>query len=934
MSAAGTDSPPPGHTASHDLLRQQVVLVGTFAAMAVLAMLLPLQDVHIPHQHYLPIHTLLEFAAILAAFLVFATVWHAPAKEISGSLLLIAMALHGAGWLDMLHALSFKGMPDLLTPASVEKAIVFWLVARLIVAIALLTVSFYPRLPSPGTRGKSLMLTALLSLNLLVSWAVLTHESDLPDTYVEGVGLTPFKIGFEWLITGMLGFAAWRYHRQARLSDDAFYPLIFGAAGVAALGELFLTRYTVVSDALNLLGHLYKFVSYTLIYRAMFVISVRRPYLKLAEQTQRLLKAADTLRTQSLALESTVAPVVVSDLDGKVTWLNRAAQALTQQLFPECADSLTLFGPPLTANPERAKDIEDTVRAGGVWRGLVQIRHRDGPALIMNRTVTPLRNADGVVEGYVAVSENVTERIAAQSRHKRVLDTALDGFWIADVQGHLLEVNAAYACMSGYSVAELLRMRIDELEAHEQPADVLAHMDRILRLGHDKFETRHRHKLGHVFAVEASVTYDPESRHVFVFLRDLTERERSAAAQHDLERQLQQSQKIQALGQLTGGIAHDFNNILAAILGYSNLALTRLVPDKQSKLAHYLREVITASERARDLIAKMLTFARTQPSASVGLTSPADGVREVVAMVRPSIPSSIQIGVHIEDASPIRMDPGELNQVLVNLLINARDAIEGQGLIDIRLHRVDVHGEICAASQQRVTGPYLALEVSDSGCGIAPEHMPRLFDPFFTTKDVGKGTGLGLSMVQGILRRSGGHVLVRSEPGQGSRFQLLFPLASPADEAPADTDDDGEAPRGTGQHIWVLDDEPAVAHYLGELFEDAGYRVRIFLEPRSALAAFEAAPDSLDLLVTDQTMPGMSGMALAQALHGQRADLPILLCTGHSEAIDVATLAPHGVRQLFGKPVQAHALLTAMAHLLQRQETGGGVRTNAPSRTD
>ena len=318
---------------------------------------------------------------------------------------------------------------------------------------------------------------------------------------------------------------------------------------------------------------------------------------------------------------------------------------------------------------------------------------------------------------------------------------------------------------------------------------------------------------------------------------------------------------------------------------------------------------------------------------SLDLNAKMAGITE---LLRHSLDPSIRIELALAAQScPCEIDPAQLENALLNVAINARDAIEGQGLIDIHLHRVDVGGEICAASQQRVTGSYLALEVSDSGCGIAPEHMSRLFDPFFTTKDVGKGTGLGLSMVQGILRRSGGHVLVRSEPGKGSRFQLLFPLADTKQAPAASPDDQGdEAPKGTGQLVWVLDDEPAVAHYLGELFEDAGYRVRIFHEPRSVLAAFEAAPDSLDLLVTDQTMPGMSGLALAQTLHGQRADLPILLCTGHSEAIDVATLAPHGVRQLFGKPVQAKALLTAMAHILHWQAADHSVRTNAPSRTD
>lgn len=257
-------------------------------------------------------------------------------------------------------------------------------------------------------------------------------------------------------------------------------------------------------------------------------------------------------------------------------------------------------------------------------------------------------------------------------------------------------------------------------------------------------------------------------------IRSRQQFEQSQKSKSELERQLQQSQKVQALGQLTGGIAHDFNNILAAILGYTNLALERHVEDRQSKLGRYLGEIIGASERARDLVRRMLIFARTAPGGQTELIDAADAIDETCSMLSHSIPSSIELRKRLEEPAPVRMDAGELNQVLVNLIINARDAIAGQGVIEIVLHRVEISKQLCALSQQRFSGRFVALEVRDTGSGILPQHMQRLFDPFFTTKDVGKGTGLGLSMVHGIMSRAGGHVIVKSTPGKGSCFQLLF----------------------------------------------------------------------------------------------------------------------------------------------------------------
>lgn len=909
--------PPPTQSRTAALLRQQVWLVAIAAVLAGVIMLLPLHEVHLPHQHYLPLHTGLEFVSIAAAFLVFATVWHTRSRDHSSVLVVIATALFAAGWLDFFHALSYKGMPELVSPSSVEKAIAFWLAARLIVAVTLLAVSLLPRLPRPSKRLRLAVLAAFTALNLLVIWAVLWHEALVPRTYIEGEGLTPFKRWVEWLITAMLAAAAWRFYRQARHSDDDFLPLIFGAAALGALSELFLAQYEVVSDVLNLMGHLYKFVCYTLIYRAMFVVNVRRPYQQLAAQTATLRQANETLRNQSLALASITSPVLVTDLDGHVSWRNRASTELTGDLPPE--QPLSLFAAPLAPDAAQAEDMRQTLQAGRIWRGLVQSRDKHGKAVVLNRTATPLRNEGGDIIGYVSVAENITGQSRAELRQQRVLETAIDGFWIADEEGRLLEVNDAYVRMTGFPASELIGRHLTQLEVVENPEVTRQRLARIREIGREQFMTRIRHQDGHTLAVEISAAWDAQSRCFYVFTRDRTEREQSDAVQQDLERQLQQSQKVQALGQLTGGIAHDFNNILAAILGYSNLALNRFVPDKQGKLASYLREVIMASERARDLIAKMLSFTRIQPSTGTGVISPAVVIEEVVAMLRPSLPASIELRVRIDAQQGVRMDPGELNQVLVNLVINARDAIDDQGVIDINLHPVVMDGQICAISRQRLSGRYLALDVSDSGSGIAPEHLPRVFDPFFTTKDVGKGTGLGLSVVHGILRRSAAHVVVDSTPGSGSLFRLLFPIASPSPQASSQPAETPLIPAGNGQQIWVVDDEPAVARYLGELLVDWGYRTRIFNNPAEALAALEAAPDQIDLLITDQTMPGMNGMQLALLARHFKPELPVMLCTGFTGDIQIDQAHQQGIRHVFGKPIPVQELVQALADELGPQ---------------
>ncbi|MGZ4969625.1 MAG: MASE3 domain-containing protein [Methylobacter sp.] len=382
-----------------------------------------------------------------------------------------------------------------------------------------------------------------------------------------------------------------------------------------------------------------------------------------------------------------------------------------------------------------------------------------------------------------------------------------------------------------------------------------------------------------------------------------------------LEQQLQQAQKMEALGQLTGGIAHDFNNILAAILGYSTLALERCVSDPSDKLARYLGEVISASERARDLIAKMLAYSRTS---SVIASAPLDIVSEVekaVAMLSAAIPAGIEVLTHIEPDIPlVRIDPIEVQQLLINLAINARDAIGEQGCIDITLKRSGINQQTCTICQNNIDGDYVVLTVKDNGTGIPVNIQQRIFDPFFSTKEVGKGSGLGLSLVQGIIVKNNAHLLLESSFEQGTSFQLLFPFM---DSSEADILGfplcKTLASVAKSSRLWIVEDETSLAVYYRELLQDQGYQVTVFVDPVSALCAFQLDSDSVDLVLTDQTMPYLSGAQLAGSLLAIKPELAVILVTGYSDRIDADEAKRLGIRRYLHKPLDGKKLLEILA---------------------
>ncbi|NOZ11017.1 MAG: PAS domain-containing protein [Gammaproteobacteria bacterium] len=411
---------------------------------------------------------------------------------------------------------------------------------------------------------------------------------------------------------------------------------------------------------------------------------------------------------------------------------------------------------------------------------------------------------------------------------------------------------------------------------------------------------------------------------------------RSHKERHQLNIQLRQAQKMEAIGQLTGGIAHDFNNILASILGFTSLALQRFANNNQPELREYLNEVSQAGERARDLVSQMLAFSRTG-SSTVSRVPISPMIKEVVKMLHSTLPSSIELSGHCDtDVPAVMMEPVQLQQVLMNVCINARDAVGGKGRLDIRARRVRIrknsNQEIlqsvpsnavlrctCDACHIEIaSGNYVELSVQDTGTGISVDELERIFEPFFTTKDVDKGTGMGLSMVYGIIHQHEGHILVDTELGLGTTFRLLLPIAEGVSiHEPGAQSDVKLIPKNLkGARILIVDDEESIGRFMGSLLENRGGKITVLTESRAALDLFSQDPAAFDLIITDQTMPGLTGVELAQKVMALRPELPVILCTGYSEQVDEVKSKALGIRGYLTKPMEIKTLFNMVVKLL------------------
>jgi len=399
---------------------------------------------------------------------------------------------------------------------------------------------------------------------------------------------------------------------------------------------------------------------------------------------------------------------------------------------------------------------------------------------------------------------------------------------------------------------------------------------------------------------------------------DITEIEKIRQEKNRLQSKLQQAQKMEALGQLTAGIAHDFNNILAGILGFSQLAIEKISNDKSetgNKLTLYLKDIEKAGYRGKEVINQMLNFSRTHSEELQNVSLPSL-VKDTIKMLRATIPASMTFNIMIDDDVPaVIADPSNLNQVIMNLLINSRDALKSKGALTVSVFNHEIKNNTCSSCNKEFSGRYVNLSISDNGPGISRRHLPLIFNDDFTSKEKNKGFGKGLANVHKIIHSSEAHITVETST-KGSTFNILFKVATGSPETETQTAA-LEQPVDTNKHILIVDDENTIAKYLEELFTQCGYKVSLFTDPTQALKAFKENPSSYDMLLTDQTMPMITGAELAQEILQINAELPVVLCTGHSDLIDEEKAAAMNIKGFLRKPVETHKLLECVYQLLQ-----------------
>jgi PAS domain S-box-containing protein len=390
---------------------------------------------------------------------------------------------------------------------------------------------------------------------------------------------------------------------------------------------------------------------------------------------------------------------------------------------------------------------------------------------------------------------------------------------------------------------------------------------------------------------------------------DITEQKR-------IEEHLRQSQKMEAVGTLAGGIAHDFNNILAAIIGFTEMALDDA--DQGSQLERNLQRVLKSGMRARDLVKQILAFSRMTAKERKPLQL-SNAVDEALKLLRASLPSTVDLRFVVErESGAVLADPTQIQQIVMNLCTNAVQAMEDRGLLKLTLSDFSFESPREAPAPDMEPGAYLRLSVSDTGHGMSKEVMEHLFDPFFTTKGPGQGTGLGLSVVHGIVKSHGGAITVESEPGKGSTLTVYLPRLER--KTASETDKEASAPTGN-ERILFIDDEELIVEVGEEMLKGLGYRVVPITHGREALDLFKANPEGFDLIITDQTMPHLTGVELAREMIGIRSDIPIILATGFSQRVDADSARAAGIRAFVMKPLTR----SEIAHTI-REVLGPGER--------
>jgi len=639
----------------------------------------------------------------------------------------------------------------------------------------------------------------------------------------------------------------------------------------------------------------------------------------ITERKQSEIALAESEKKIRTWLENSPVCTKILDLDFNLQYMSTAGVAglkvddVTQlygkpypfSFFPDS------FNKQMLSKLEKAKATGETITHEGAVVDL------EGNEIWFHATIVPVKNEQGQLEYLMIISVNITERKRAEAEKERLMaaiNQVAEVILITDAEGTIQYVNPAFEAVTGYCSEEAMGQNPRLLKSDEQDAAFYKELwDTLAAGGIWKGRLVNKKKDGTLYTEETMISPVKDADGTVVnyvaVKRDVTE-------EIKLEEQARQSQKMESIGQLVGGVAHDFNNLLQIINGYTDMARSRLEP--QHVAAASLEEVSKAGGRARDLVGQLLAFSRQQ------VIDPADldlnmEIESSQKMLRHIIGEHIQFQfIAGEDLGLVFADKGQINQVMMNLCVNARDAMPDGGTLTLKTESVLIAPEDLKAHGLVRPGRYVFLSITDTGCGMDKTICEKIFDPFFTTKEVGKGTGLGLSTVYGIVKQNEGHIAVYSELGEGTVFKIYLPVASPLPAGGFSPASENDVPaEGGAETILVTEDDEAILKLATQILSSAGYTVLTAKDGEEAVRVFKEHADEIDLVMMDVVMPRMSGKNVMDAILQKRPAMRHLFVSGYSPDAGHNDFIKEKGLHLLSKPYQAAALLHKIREVLE-----------------